>query len=227
MNHDSCSFMNINNMCIELGGFQKIFGGKNSKFQSLKGASLRLIRIGPVHIISVNFAATWFEQTQKLTTKNEVDNWSTISDQFQFFDEYFRWQMDPSWVDISVSGKNLKQTTIYELSYNLLMISLHQEFTNRLDDQTTYKPWEYENDFFFDHGAFSVSWLPNSWHLKTYFVKKVFLVPKYEMAVTADKIFGKLRVVITDRSIPIGDSCIHKLPAKHVFIKKIANEFYD
>ena len=23
MNHDSCSFMNINNMCIELGGFQK------------------------------------------------------------------------------------------------------------------------------------------------------------------------------------------------------------
>ena len=63
MNHDSCSFMNINNMCIELGGFQKIFGGKNSKFQSLKGASLRLIRIGAVvqwsvHIISVNFAAT-------------------------------------------------------------------------------------------------------------------------------------------------------------------------
>ena len=105
MNHDSCSFMNINNMCIELGGFQKIFGGKNSKFQSLKGASLRLIRIGPVHIISVNFAATWFEQTQKLTTKNEVDNWSTISDQFKFFDEYFRWQMDPSWVDISVSGR--------------------------------------------------------------------------------------------------------------------------
>ena len=148
MNHDSCSFMNINNMCIELGGFQIIFGGKNSKFQSLKGASLRLIRIGPVHIISVNFAATWFEQTQKLTTKNEVDNWSTISDQFQFFDEYFRWQMDPSWVDISVSGKNLKQTTIYELSYNLLMISLHQEFTNRLDDQTTYKPWEYQNEKF-------------------------------------------------------------------------------
>ena len=105
MNHDSCSFMNINNMCIELGGFQKIFGGKNSKFQSLKGASLRLIRwIGPVlavHIISVNFAATWFEQTQKLTTKNEVDNWSTISDQFQLFDEYFRWQMDAaSWVDL-------------------------------------------------------------------------------------------------------------------------------
>ena len=124
MNHDSCSFMNINNMCIELGGFQKIFGGKNSKFQSLKGASLRLIRIGPVHIISVNFAATWFEQTQKLTAKNEVDNWSTISDQFQFFDEYFRWQMDPSWVDISVSGEIFEETTVYEL-YNKLASGIH------------------------------------------------------------------------------------------------------
>ena len=129
MNHDSCSFMNINNMCIELGGFQKIFGGKKKFkisifFQSLKGASLRLIRIGPVHIISVNFAATWFEQTQKLTTKNEVDNWSTISDQFQFFDEYFRWQMDPSWVDISVSGEIFEETTVYEL-YNKLASGIH------------------------------------------------------------------------------------------------------
>ena len=62
MNHDSCSFMNINNMCIELGGFQKILVERKIQnfnfFQSLKGASLRLIRIGPVHIISVNFAAT-------------------------------------------------------------------------------------------------------------------------------------------------------------------------
>ena len=178
MNHDSCSFMNINNMCIELGGFQKIFGGKNSKFQSLKGASLRLIRIGLVHIISVNFAATWFEQTQKLTTKNEVDNWSTISDQFQFFDEYFRWQMDPSWVDISVSGKNLKQTTIYELFNNLLMIAsgIHQP-VGRPNDLQAVRVWKW---FFFwpFHGVFSVSWLPNSWHLKTYFVKKVFFSPK-------------------------------------------------
>ena len=149
MNHDSCSFMNINNMCIELGGFQKIFGGKNSKFQSLKGASLRLIRIGPVHIISVNFAATWFEQTQKLTTKNEVDNWSTISDQFKFFDEYFRWQMDPSWVDISVSGNNLKQTTIYELFNNLLMIAsgIHQP-VGRPNDLQALRVWKW---FFFGH----------------------------------------------------------------------------
>ena len=36
MNHDSCSFMNINNMCIELGGFQKNFWWKKFKISKSK-----------------------------------------------------------------------------------------------------------------------------------------------------------------------------------------------